>query len=515
VYPGTHAAARPGKPAIRMDPSGETVSYAELEDRSVRLANELRRRGLRRGDVVALLAENHPRYLEVFWAALRSGLYFTPVNRHLSAEEVTYQLTDSGAKAFIASSRLAGTAQAALARIPGCAVRLMMDGTVDGFEPYEAALAGASSVPSAAMPRGEGLLYSSGTTGRPKGIKRPLREVDLSAPEARGIGLLGELLLNMTADSVYLCPAPLYHAAALLWSAGVHELGGTLVVMEKFDPERWLALIEHEHVTHTQVVPTMLVRVLKLPEADRRRYDLSSLQRVLHAAAPCPGEVKRQMIDWLGPIVDEYYSGTEGSGLTFISAKDWLEHPGSVGKPLVGVPHVCDDDGNELPPGIPGLLYFEQAAAPFEYLGDAEKTRASRHPRHSNWTCLGDLGYVDAEGYVFLTDRKSFTIISGGVNIYPAEIEACLIMHDEVLDVAVFGLPDAEMGEFVQAVVQLVPGREGSQALAEDLRAFARTRLAGFKVPRAIDFRAELPRLPTGKLAKHLLRDEYLSGRRS
>jgi acyl-CoA synthetase (AMP-forming)/AMP-acid ligase II len=334
--------------------------------------------------------------------------------------------------------------------------------------------------------------------------------VQLGTPEARGIGVLGELLLQMDAESVYLCPAPLYHAAALLWSAGAHELGATVVVMEKFDPERWLALIERERVTHTQVVPTMMVRALKLPEADRRKYDLSSLRRVLHAAAPCPAEVKRQMIDWLGPIVDEYYSGTEGSGLTFIGAQDWLEHPGSVGKPLVGIPHVCDDDGNELPPGTPGLLYFEQAAAPFEYLGDAEKTRASRHPRHPNWTCVGDIGYLDAEGYVFLTDRKSFMIISGGVNIYPAEIEACLIMHDKVLDVAVFGLPDPEMGEFVQAVVQLVPGQQGSQELAEELRAFARTQLAGFKVPRAIDFRAELPRLPTGKLAKHVLREEYL-----
>jgi acyl-coenzyme A synthetase/AMP-(fatty) acid ligase len=281
--------------------------------------------------------------------------------------------------------------------------------------------------------------------------------------------------------------------------------------MEKFDPGRWLALIERERVTHTQVVPTMMVRVLKLPEAERRGYDLSSLQSVIHAAAPCPADVKRQMIDWLGPIVDEYYSGTEGSGLTFITAKDWLQHPGSVGKPLVGIPHVCDEDGNELPPGVPGLLYFERDVAPFEYHGDADKTRASRHPRHPNWTCVGDVGYVDGDGYVFLTDRKSFTIISGGVNIYPAEIEACLIMHEKVLDVAVFGLPDPEMGEFVQAVVQLVPGERGGPELAAELRAYARARLAGFKVPRAVDFRESLPRLPTGKLAKHLLRAEYLS----
>jgi long-chain acyl-CoA synthetase len=509
MYPGLHAAAHPDKPAVIMDQSGESVSYAELEDRSIRLANELRRRGLRRGDAVAILAENHVRYFEVFWAALRSGLYITPINRHLSADEVLYQLTDSGAKAFIASKRLAATASAALARLPECAVRLMMDGTADGFESLEAALAAASNEQSEPMPKGEALLYSSGTTGRPKGVKRPLGELDLSSPAARGTGLLEEHMLHMNEDSVYLCPAPLYHSAGLMWSSGVHELGGTLVVMEKFDPQRWLAAIERERVTHTQVVPTMLIRVLKLPAAERLNYDLSSLTCVVHAAAPCPVDVKRQVIDWLGPIVDEYYAGTEGSGMTFIAAADWLEHPGSVGKPIMGIPHVCADDGGELPAGTPGLLYFEQEAAPFEYHGDADKTRASRHPRHPNWTCVGDVGYVDDEGYVFLTDRKSFMIISGGVNIYPAEIEACLVMQPKVADVAVFGLPDPEMGEFVQAVIQLIPGEEGSPELAEELRAFVRGRLAGFKVPRAIDFRAELPRLPTGKLAKNGLCEEY------
>jgi long-chain acyl-CoA synthetase len=509
MYPGTHAAAHPDKPAIVMDQSGESVSYAQLEDRSVRLANALRDRGLRRGDVVALLAENHVRYFEVYWAAHRSGLYITPVNRHLSPDEVIYQVIDSGAGAFIATRQLAATATAALPHIPDCTVRLMMDGAADGFDAYEAVLSAASGEQSGPMPRGDALLYSSGTTGRPKGIQRPLLDIDLASPEARGTSLFEEFVLGMGPDSVYLCPAPLYHSAGLQFSAGVHELGATLVVMEKFDAQRWLALIEREHVTHTQVVPTMLVRVLKLPEAVRCRYDLSSLRRILHAAAPCPVEVKRQMIDWLGPIVDEYYASTEASGMTFIGAAEWLEHPGSVGKPLLGVLHVCDDEGNELPAGTPGLLYFERETAPFEYHGDAEKTRASQHPRHPNWTAVGDIGYLDAEGYLFLTDRKSFMIISGGVNIYPAEIESCLIMHDKVLDVAVFGLPDPEMGEFVQAVVQLRPGEQGSPRLADELRAFARTRLAGYKIPRAIDFRDELPRLPTGKLAKHVLRDEY------
>jgi acyl-CoA synthetase (AMP-forming)/AMP-acid ligase II len=510
VYPGTHLERYGQKPAIVMDQSGETLTYAQLEDRSIRLAHALRDRGLRRGDVIALLAENHIRYFEVYWAALRSGLYLTPVNRYLAPDEVLYQVRDSGAKALISTARMAPTAHAVIPDVPECAIRLMMDGTVGGFDSYEDALAKASKVQSEPMPRGDALIYSSGTTGRPKAVKRQLQDVDLSSPQSRGTGVFEEAVLGMSGESVYLCPAPLYHSAGLQWSAGAHDLGATLVIMEKFDPERWLAVIEREHVTHTQVVPTMFVRVLKLPEAVRSKYDLSSLQCVLHAAAPCPIEVKRQMIAWLGPIIDEFYAGTEGSGLTFIRTRDWLEHPGSVGRPMLGVPHICDDDGNELPTGSPGLLYFEQDVAPFEYHGDPQKTRASRHPVHENWTAIGDVAYVDHDGFVYLTDRKSFMIISGGVNIYPAEIEACLIMHEKVLDVAVFGLPDPEMGELVQAVVQLVEGVEATPELKGDLLRFAREHLAGYKVPRSLDFSDELPRLPTGKLVKGPLRDEYL-----
>jgi len=308
-----------------------------------------------------------------------------------------------------------------------------------------------------------------------------------------------------------LCPAPLYHSAGLFWSAGTHELGGTVVIMERFDPERFLAVIERERVTHTQVVPTMLVRILKLDREVRDRYDLSSLECLVHAAAPCPEEVKREVIGWLGPIVDEYYAGTEGSGLTFIGSRDWLAHPGSVGRPVTGIPHICDELGNQLPARTPGLIYFEQPVAPFEYHGDAEKTRASRHPEHPNWTTLGDVGYLDKDGYLYLTDRQNFMIISGGVNIYPAEIENVLIMHDKVLDVAVFGLPEPEMGQFIQAVVQVMPGVEPGAELAEELRTYARGQLAGYKVPRRIDFRDELPRLATGKMAKRVLRDEFLA----
>jgi long-chain acyl-CoA synthetase len=353
------------------------------------------------------------------------------------------------------------------------------------------------------------MLYSSGTTGRPKGVERPLSGVQIDDPAGTGMAGVLRSMLGMTAESIYLCPAPLYHAAGLQWSSGTHELGGTVVVMEKFDAEQFLMLVEREAVTHSQVVPTMLVRLMKLPSGVRERYDHSSLECVVHAAAPCPVEVKHQVIDWLGPIVHEYFAATEGNGMTFISAADWLAHPGSVGRPMMGIPHICDDEGRELPVGEPGLIYFEQEQTSFEYHGDPEKTRASRHPEHDNWSALGDIGYVDHEGYIYLTDRKAFTIIAGGVNIYPAEIEACLIMHPKVTDVAVFGLPDPEMGEYVHAVVQPADGVEGCPELADALLQYAREHLARYKVPRVIDFRAELPRLPTGKLYKQGLRDDY------
>jgi acyl-CoA synthetase (AMP-forming)/AMP-acid ligase II len=510
VYPGTYAVTTPGKPAVVMAGTGASISYRELDERSIRLARLLRERGLGTGDGVTLLAENHERYFEVYWAAMRCGLYLTAVNWHLAPEEAAYLVNDSRAKVLITTRQLAPTASRMLELIPDCPVRFIMDAVPSGFESYEQALAGQSADPLPEQPRGEVMLYSSGTTGFPKGIRRPLSGRAVDDPGNQGTSTLESMLLGMSEASVYLCPAPLYHAAGLQWSAGVHELGGTVVIMERFDAEAMLAAIERFGVTHTQVVPTMLVRALKLPAEVRRRYDVSSLRRVVHAAAPCPPDVKRQMIEWLGPIVDEYYAGTEGSGLTYIGAKDWLEHPGSVGRALVGVPHVCDEHGNELPTGEAGLLYFEQPAAPFEYHGDPEKTRDSRHPDHPAWTCIGDIGYLDDDGYLYLTDRRGFTIISGGVNIYPAEIESCLIMHPKVLDVAVFGLPDPEMGEYVHAVVAPAAGVDGSAELVEELRGFARRHLAGYKVPRVVDFRAELPRMPTGKLAKGSLRAEYL-----
>jgi long-chain acyl-CoA synthetase len=355
------------------------------------------------------------------------------------------------------------------------------------------------------------MLYSSGTTGRPKGVKRALSGKAVDDPTNVGIGAFERFLMGMDEHCVYLSPAPLYHTAPLVWSAGVHELGGTCVVLEKFDAVGYLDAVQRFGVTHSQLVPTMFVRMLKLPDEVREGFDVSSLQKVVHAAAPCPVEVKRRMIDWWGPIVTEYYAGTEGNGMTFITAEDWLEHPGSVGKTVMGTLHICDDEGTELPNGEAGTVYFEQETMPFEYHGDPAKTRAAQHPAHPNWSALGDIGYVDDDGFLYRTDRKAFMIISGGVNIYPQEVEDALVVHPSVADAAVFGLPDPEMGEFVHAVVQPAEGVEPDDALATELHEYLRGHIAHYKVPRTIDFRPELPRLPTGKLYKRELRDEYLA----
>ena len=513
MYPGQHARTTPDKPAQIMAGTGEVTTYRELDEAANRLAQLLYERGLREGDHISIFAENNRRYYEVYWAAMTSGLYFTTINRYLSPEEAAYLVNDSGSVVLITTEAMADTATKMLARIPGCPHRLMIDGTIEGFESYENAVAAMPSEPLARLSKGEVMLYSSGTTGRPKGILRPLTGLTIDDASLSGIGMLEHHLLGMDENSVYLSPAPLYHSAPLMWSAGVHELGGTAVVMDRFDPERFLAFVEQYSVTESQLVPTMFIRMLKLPEDVRNRYDLSSLKMAVHAAAPCPVAVKERMIEWWGPIIQEYYAATEGSGLCFIGAEDWLEHKGSVGKAMMGTLHICDDEGRELPTGEPGLVYFDQETAPFEYHGDPEKTKETRHPAHGNWTTVGDVGYVDDEGYLYLTDRATFMIISGGVNIYPQEIEGCFALHPKVADVAVFGLPDEEMGEYVHAVIQLEAGIEPTDSLAEELRTYARQHLAGYKVPRVVDFREEFPRLPTGKLYKKPLREEYLARR--
>lgn len=509
MYLPDHAAHAPDKPAM-LTAEGRKVTFGELEACSNQLAHLLYARGLRRGDHLALHMENNIRFMEVVWAAMRSGLYLTPINRHLNAEEAAYIVQDCGAKAIVSSFALGEVASKLYSQLTACQIPLMVDGVVPGWESYETALEGQPVEPLAREWMGDIMLYSSGTTGRPKGILRPLSEA--SAQEGFAQRRRSNWFVNqfgISSNSVYLSPAPLYHSAPLSAALGVQSLGGTVVMMEKFDAQAALALIEEHRVTHSQWVPTMFVRMLKLPPEERSAFDLSSHICAIHAGAPCPMDVKREMIEWWGKILHEYYSGTEGAGSTYITSEEWLAHPGSVGRAVIGEIHICDEDGRELPVGEVGLVYFERPVPAFTYHNDAAKTQASRHPQHPNWAAVGDVGYVDADGYLFLTDRKAFMIISGGVNIYPQAIEDALVMHPLVADVAVFGVPDREMGESVKAVIEPRSGVAPTPELADTLTRFARERMAHYMVPRSIDFIDKMPRLPTGKLYKRLLKDKY------
>jgi acyl-CoA synthetase (AMP-forming)/AMP-acid ligase II len=505
LEPGAQVAERPDAPAVIMADSGEVVSYAELDDRSKRLGQLLYAAGLRPGGHIAVMLENHPRYFEVFWGALRAGLYITPINWHLKAEEAGYIIEDCGATAVVTSHALAEVASQLEPHLAHASVRLMMDGTVSGYDSYEEAIAAHPAEPLAHEIEGTYMFYSSGTTGRPKGIKPRVQP----QPFGSGGGALITLIRHMygfTADTVYLCPAPLYHAAPLGWSTTAQRLGATVVVMEKFDPVRCLELIERHRVTHAQFVPTHFVRMLKLPEAQRRSFDTSSLEMVVHAAAPCPVEVKRQMIEWWGPIVNEYYAGSEGNGFCALDSEQWLAHPGSVGTPMLGAIHILDEDGNELPKGEAGQIWFESELT-FEYHNDPVKTAGAYNDR--GWSSLGDIGYVDDDGYLYLTDRASHMIISGGVNIYPQEVENELTVHPAVTDVAVIGVPNADLGEEVKAVVIPADPAAAGDDLASELISYCRSRLAHYKCPVTVDFVDELPRLPTGKLLKRQLRERY------
>ena len=506
MYPGAHAATSPDRPAVVMADTGRTVTYRELDDQSAAIASALHERGLRKGDVVAVLADNAPEVFSIFWGAMRSGLYITPVNRNLAAAEVAYIVNDSGAKALFASSALADLV---LQVAPQVEVkhRFAFGSPVDGFESLSDLIESAGE-PLSDQPRGSDMMYSSGTTGRPKGVKSAMLPIQIDQPGDPITGLLAQAFKVGPAD-VYLQPAPIYHAAPLKWAGAVQSLGGTVVMLDKFDAESALKAIQDYKVTVAQFVPTMFVRMLQLSDEVRSSYDTSSLRLAVHAAAPCPPEVKDAMIEWWGPIIVEYYGSTEQNGITLISTPEWQQKRGSVGKAMIGIAHICDDEGNELPPGEIGGVYFERDSVPFEYHNDPEKTAAAINPQHPTWTTVGDIGYRDQDGYLFLTDRKSFVIISGGVNIYPQEIENVLALHEQIFDVAVIGVPDAEMGQSVKAVVQLKDGIDGSPELEQEIIEYVRERIARFKAPRSVDFVDSLPRTPTGKLVKRELEKRY------
>ncbi len=501
MHPSVHAQTNPDKPAILMAGSGETVTYAELDRRSNQVAQLLRARGIGVGETVALCLENHPWFFCLTWGFQRAGVHYVCISSRLTPPELAYILEDSAAKLLFGSAYLAPLLDE-VAKLAPQVPQLRLD--VDA----EAALAVMPTTPIADERAGVDMLYSSGTTGRPKGVKIPL-PADPAIDQTNVLVQLAMMAYGINENAVYLSPAPLYHAAPLRWSMTVHKIGGTVVVMEKFDPEAALAAIEQYKITDSQFVPTHFVRMLKLPAETRAKYDVSSLKCAIHAAAPCPVPIKRAMIEWWGPVLFEYYAGTEGNGSTFITSAEWLDHPGSVGKALSGILHVCDEAGNEVPRGTEGQIYFEptEGMVPFEYHNDPFKTADSKNQH--GWSSLGDVGYQDADGYLFLTDRKSFMIISGGVNIYPQEIENLLVTHPKVADAAVIGAPDPDMGERVVAVVQPLDMADAGPALAEELLAYLAPQLSRVKMPRQIDFRAELPRELTGKLYKRHLRDEY------
>jgi acyl-CoA synthetase (AMP-forming)/AMP-acid ligase II len=508
MHPGVHVAAHPDKPAVIMGSNGAVTTFAELDAAANRLSRLLYDGGLRPGDHVAFCMENHPRYLEVAWGCHYAGLIYTACSSRLTSGELSYILSDSGARAFITSHYKAEQAAEIREMNPDIPVRLMLDGAIDGYEDYEAAVAAHPPTPLPDRVAGTDMLYSSGTTGLPKGVAREFVPTPLDTAGGSVTPLL-TLLFGMTSESIYLSPAPLYHSAPLRFCMSAHALGCTVVVMEHFDAEDYLRLVDAYKVTHSQVVPTMFIRMLKLPQDVRHKYDVTSLQCIVHAAAPCPVQVKKDMIDWFGPILHEYYAGTEGNGFVYCNSEMWLAHPGTVGLPLQCTVHICGDDLEELPQGEAGTIYFE-GGAQFEYHNDPAKTSSSRHPK--GWSTLGDVGYVDEDGFLYLTDRKAYMIISGGVNIYPQEAENVLVNHPKVVDVAVFGVPNDDFGEEVKAVVQpvqLPADDEAARELAQELIAYCRSQLADVKCPRSIDFRAELPRHPTGKLYKRLLKDEY------
>ncbi len=504
LFPIDPALAHPDKIAFEMCETGEQVSYAQLDARANQVAQVLRSCGVGPGDHVAILMENNRRFLEACFGMDRAGVYYTTISTRLNADEVAYIVKDCSAKVLVVSDAIEAVTPMLRALLPQHVCCFSVGGISSGMPSWEAAV---DSAPTQAIPDpGQGLdmLYSSGTTGRPKGVKWPMSNTP-AGQRTMLVNLL-EPLFGYGHECRYLSPAPLYHAAPLRHCMTVIKLGGTVLVMASFDAKRSLEMIEKHRVTHSQWVPTMFVRLLKLPLEVRASFDVSSLQVAVHAAAPCPIDVKEQMLAWWGPILWEYYAGTENNGFCSITSHEWLLHKGSVGRATQGQLHICDESGVELAQGETGLVYFSNGPA-FTYHNDPDRTAETRNAL--GWTTLGDIGRMDAEGYLYLVDRRAFMIISGGVNIYPQEAENVLIGHPKVLDVAVIGVPNEDFGEEVKAVVQPVDARDIGPALAEELIDYCRQRLASFKCPRTIDFEEQLPRHATGKLYKKLVRDRY------
>jgi long-chain acyl-CoA synthetase len=493
----------PDKPAALVASSSKVITYRELDRRSNAVTQLLMWMGLSAGDSIAIMLDNDLTYFELLWGARRHGIYYTPISAHLRPDEAAYIVRDSGAKALFVAARFADTVKD-LQADPSCKTTIYaVGGSLDGCLDYAAAVARFDrliEIPEGLL--GRDFCYSSGTTGKPKGIKQPLLT---SAAQAAVHGDWVQKNFGFSEDTIYLSPAPLYHAAPLRFTMRTLETGGTAVIMKKFDAEAALVIIEQYRITHSQWVPTMFFRLLALSSEIRGRYDLTSHRCAVHAAAPCPPEIKEQMIAWWGPIIWEYYAGSERNGATCISTPEWQTHRSSVGRACVGTIHILDEQQNEVGPGVVGDIYFDGPR--FEYHNDAEKTARSRN--NMGWSTIGDVGYVDREGFLYLTDRRSHMIISGGVNIYPAEIENRLALHPEVADVAVFGIPNPEFGEEVKAVVQLKNAAAASPSLANDLIAFCREHLSHVKCPRSIDFDLELPRQENGKLFKHVLKKRY------
>ncbi len=496
MHPRHHALAHPDKPATVFS-SGEVQSYAELEAAANQAARLIRAAGVGKGDFVALFLENEPAYFELLWACQRIGVCMVPASSRLTADELGYILKDCGAKLLFASPSLGDVAAKATQLAGGTPLVLANDA-------YLALRGTFAAGPLEDECAGFDMVYSSGTTGRPKGVKPTVPHGPIEAPTR--ITAMASARYGAGAGSVYLSPAPLYHAAPLRWCMAIQQLGGTVIAMRKFDAEEVLRLIERHRVTHAQFVPTHFARMLDLPEEVRARYDLSSLKVVIHAAAPCPVPVKQKMIEWLGPIIWEFYGGSEGIGNTIVPPEEWLARPGTVGRAHGCTIRICGEDGEVLPPDEIGTVYLADGQA-FEYFNDPVKTQSAYN--QYGWATMGDTGYVDADGYLYLTDRKDFMIISGGVNIYPREIEDALLTHPAVRDAAVIGAPHADLGEMVAAVIEPRDWSAAGPELAGELRAFLRERLSPVKLPRRIDFMPELPRLPTGKLMKRLLRDAY------